>query len=86
MCNSRRGPNPRRSSALLEGLKNKMATQSKKAGVGGKAQLKVADMKPQKDAKGGKKLSSKAAKNLLGGGGLSFGPRSTSKGPPVHEN
>ena len=65
-----------------------MDTQSKsaKGGSGGRAQIKVADMKPQKDAKGGKKLSSKAAKNLLGGGGLSFGPRSTSKGPTVHEN
>ncbi len=65
-----------------------MATQNKsaKGSTGRKAQVNVADMKPQKDAQGGKKLSSKSAKNLLGGSGLSFGPRSTSKGPAVHDN
>ena len=65
-----------------------MATQNKtgKGTSGSKSQVKVADMKPQKDAKGGaKKFGSKANKNLLGGGSL-FGPRSTSKGPPRHEN
>ncbi len=66
-----------------------MATQSKsgKSG-GGKAQVKLADMKPQKDAKGGKKLGkSKLSQNLAGGGGMSFGARRSPKsGIAQHEN
>ncbi len=57
----------------------KMATPSKKG------QVKLADMKPTKDAKGGKKLSVRSSQKLTGGGAR-FGPRSTSKGPAVHEN
>ena len=65
-----------------------MAKQSKTAdgSGGGKAQRELSDMKPQKDAQGGKKRGSKSSQSLAGGGGLSFGPHSTSKGPAVHEN
>ena len=54
-----------------------MATQSKtaKGSTRGKSQVKLSDMKPQKDAKGGgKKLTNKLSKNLLGASTSGFGP------------